>query len=73
MPTMKKIACLASDHPICQNCMIEKLFLDSIGALIMSKFEKDATCMLCAPYSDAGGCRGIRPNLVRSRALGLDS
>ena len=30
----------------------------------MSKFEKDATCMLCAPYSDTGGCGGIGPNLV---------
>jgi hypothetical protein len=44
--------------------MIDKLFLDSKGAIIMSKFEKDATCMLCAPYSDAGGCGGIGPNLV---------
>ncbi len=44
--------------------MIEKTLLNDKGAVIMSKFEKDATCMFCAPYSDAAGCGGIGPNFV---------
>ncbi len=64
MPTLKKPACLALDHPICKNCMTEKTLQNDKGAIIMSKFEKDPTCMFCAPYSDAAGCGGIGPNFV---------
>ncbi len=64
MPTLKKPACLAMDHPICVNCMTYKPLQDAQGKIDMAKFEKDATCLLCAPYSDIGGCGGIGPNLV---------
>ena len=29
-----------------------------------AKFASDATCLLCAPYSDAAGCGGVGPNWV---------
>ena len=63
MPTLKKPACLASDHAICQNCL-KNTALFTKGALDPAKFEKDATCLLCAPYSDAAGCGGLGPNWV---------
>lgn len=34
------------------------------GVLDPVKFEKDATCLLCAPFSDAAGCGGLGPNWV---------
>jgi hypothetical protein len=71
MPTMKKPACLASDHPICQTCVNNKALFTN-GLLDKVKLAKDATCLLCAPYADTGGCGGVGPNWVDQWYKGPD-
>jgi hypothetical protein len=63
MPTLKKPGCLDAKHPICMNCMTNTALFTK-GVLDPVKFDKDATCQLCAPYSDIGGCGGLGPNWV---------
>ena len=63
MPTLKKPACLASDHPVCLNCGQNPAFFKQ-GVFNPVTFAADATCQLCAPYSQPAGCGGVGPNWV---------
>ena len=65
MPTIRKPACLAYNHPVCQRCF--KVFAQSSANLgVLTSMAVDDTCRLCDHYSDLpnGGCGGMGPNYV---------
>lgn len=71
MPTLRKPSCLANDHPVCKACFDNKLLFTN-GVLDNVKLAKDATCLLCAPNADTGGCGGIGPNFISEWYKGPD-